>query len=242
MVFDKVLGWQVEGMRFSLFAPTLSLSHDGWWGLFTGGVPDTITSKVSTGEYFYQGEFGSNSLELRVLPERIDWIFRPNANVSPFLPTLGEFSAVHHIFMEGLVRWLSNYESKYTRLAFAVTLLNPVGDRHEGYRELNEFLPFMPLTKGDWQDLYLQFNKPISLDVIERVSVGINRLINYSVAHMQMMSMQGNVVQNSSFYTRVDLDINTLAELDGEFSSGDVLKLSHYLMDVVSALKDAAEV
>lgn len=243
MEFNSLLEWTAEGMRFSLFTPHVSTDHDGWWESFAGVAPASKTSKPATMETLYNGEFEQGLLELRVLTDRIDWIYGPIAGQTPTVPSIGPFREQLGLFIRGLNRWLNEYGCKYSRLAYATTILNETEGRESGYSELNNILPFIPLSNGKWQDFFLQFNKPMTTSVGLHEIVRINRLINFSVANFQMFAFSSGILSPLvKHFTRIEYDINTNIDDSNEFNKSDSLELIDYLTNIVDATKLASEV
>lgn len=243
MEFNSLLEWTAEGMRFSLFTPHVFTDHDGWWESFVGVAPASKTSKPATMETLYNGEFEQGLLELRVLPDRIDWIYGPIAGQTPFVPSVGPFKVQLGLFLNGFNKWLEAYGCTYSRLAFATTILNETEGRESGYSELNNVLPFMPLSNGKWQDFFLQFNKPIKTSIGQHELIRINRLINFSVASFKVFAFPNVALSPSEkHFTRIEYDINTHIEDTNEFDKLDSLELIDRLIDIIDATKSASEV
>lgn len=242
MDFDKVLDWKAEGMRFSLFTTTPITAHTEWWADFAGVEPETSVSKASTGENLYTGNFESGILELRLLPDRIDWIFKANIEHEPFFPSVGDFKTQFEKFKHGLEKWLSKNDGVYSRLAFGAILLHPVDGIKEGNSLLESFVPFLPISNANWQDFYLNFNKITTVTIDDGSNVDLNRLINYSVVNVQTLIFNGMMRPASNYFTRLELDINTRIENNRTYETSDVCQLLHNLSDVSKALKDASEV
>lgn len=243
MDFTSLLEWKAEGMRFSLFTNGETVGHDNWWTSFTDLVPATTTHRPAISEYLYNGEFAQGILDLRVLPDRIDWIYAPAPAVVPDIPSIGLFHEQSTVFINGLQKWLKSFDGHYTRVAFSTTILNDTKDRESGYEVLNHLLPFMPLSVGNWQDFFLQFNKPLSVNSSSKDEVKLNRLINYSVAKFQMMAFNNAVFTPvNKHYTRVEFDINTLAEYSYDFNKQHIEELVSSLTDIVGAVRSASEV
>lgn len=243
MDFKSLLEWKAEGMRFSLFTNGETVGHDGWWTAFTDLVPAATTHKPAISEYLYNGEFAQGILELRVLPDRIDWIYVPAPAVMPDIPSIGLFHEQVTVFINGFHKWLNSFNGHYKRAAFSTTILNDTKDRNSGYEVLGHLLPFMPLSAGDWQDFFLQFNKPISVASSSLDEIKLNRLINYSVAKFQMMSFSNAVFTPiNKHYARVEFDINTFAEYVYDFNKQNIEELVSSLTDIVDAARSASEV
>lgn len=243
MEFNSLLEWTAEGMRFSLFTPQVSTDHEGWWESFAGIAPASKTSKQATMETLYNGEFEQGLLELRVLTDRIDWIYGPIAGQALIIPSIGPFKEQLGLFLNGVSKWLNAYGSTYSRLAFATTILNETEGRESGYRELNNVLPFIPLSNGKWQDFFLQFNKPTKVRIAQHENVRINRLINFSVANFQMFAFSSGVLSPLiKHFTRIEYDINTHLEDANIYNKSDVLELIEGLTNIADATKSASEV
>lgn len=242
MDFNKVLGWKAEVLRFSLFTSVPTSPQPDWWQDFTGTSPEETGSKPSTGEFSYIGNYDSGILELRLLPDRIDWFFRPDVEFSPFFPSIGEFREKLNVFKSDLLRWLSNQPGNFSRIAFGVTILDQVNCIEDGYSDINDFLPFLPLKNSNWQDFNLQFNKIGKIPNDVNLEVDCNRIVNYSTVQVQSVTFNGSFVAKTDYFTRLNFDINTRIENAKTYEKEDVLALFDGLTDITKTLKDLSEV
>lgn len=243
MEFNSLLTWKAEGLRFSFFTITAGIDHSKWWEEFTGNIPESTSSKPAMGEFVSGGSYGKGILELRILPDRIDWVYGTNILNTQDESAEGIFNLELTNLLVGLRSWLNKFPGKYTRLAFGTTLLNEIQDQQVGYLQLNEFLPFMRIASDSWQDFYVQLNKPKIIKRLNGDEISINRLINYSVVNMQMMNFSsGIVIPTKKYYSRIDFDINTSAETISEFDNEDFIHDLNVLTDIVGAAKSVAEV
>lgn len=242
MEFNSLLAWKAEGIRLSFFTITAGIDHSKWWEFFTGHTPENTSSKPAMGEFVYGGPYGAGVLELRILPDRVDWVYGTNILIAQEYATNGVFTDELKFILNGLNSWMMKYSGNYSRLAFGTTLLNEVKDKKAGYLQLNELLPFMRISLDSWSDFYLQFNKPAKISRSNGDSFSLNRLVNYSTVHMQMMNFtSGSLVPFTNHYTRIDFDINTSHEVTKDFNNDDVLHLLDKLTDIVGAVKSASE-
>lgn len=242
MEFNSLLAWKTEGIRLSFFTITAGIDHSKWWEFFTGHVPENTSSKPAMGEFVYAGPYGIGVLELRILPDRVDWVYGTNILIAQDNASIRTFNDELRFILDGLNSWMRNYSGKYSRLAFGTTLLNEVPDKRTGYIQLNELLPFMKISLDSWSDFYLQFNKPTIINRSNGDSFNLNRLVNYSAVHMQMMNFtSGSLIPIVNNYTRIDFDINTSHEVTQDFNNDDVFHLLDKLTDVVDAVKSASE-
>lgn len=243
MDFASLLNWKAEGMRFTLFTNNPSVDHDDWWTYFTGLTPESKINKPATSEHLHNGQFAQGALDLRILPDRIDWIYSPLPTPVPNIPSVGVFNEQLVVFTDGLIKWLNSHDAIYSRVAFSTTILKNTEDRLSGYKELNDLLPFMPLSTGTWKDFFMQFNKPVILSSSQFERMELNRLINYSIAHLQMMTFNNAVfTPTQKNYVRVEFDINTPAEIIFDFNKKNIEPLVTYLTDIVDVARMASEV
>lgn len=241
MDMHEITGWSAEMMRFTLFTSSVAMDgHNTWWESFTGHPAESSSSKPASFEHNYVGNFQNGQLELRIMPDRIDWILKPIIDGSFNIPTVGTFLPEFIEFQKGISAWLRKTPLNLSRVAFGTIVLEDADGRDSGYSNLKKFIPFIPLDNGCWRDFYLQFNKPISVDV--EYLKEINRLINYSVASVQFMSVHANNKISERFFTRLELDINTSIENVRDFSSIELIELIPLLTDINSAVSSAAEV
>ena len=69
--------WLAEQLRFTLFPmPGETFRSTDWWGLATNGAePDETTSNPKRGSALVKGAYGPGNLLLRLEPDRIDWLW-----------------------------------------------------------------------------------------------------------------------------------------------------------------------
>lgn len=243
MEFNSLLTWKTEGLRFSFFTITAGIDHSKWWEAFTGNIPESTSSKPAMGEFVTGGTYGKGILELRILPDRVDWVYGTNILNAQDESIDGIFNIELTNLLVGLRSWLKEFPGKYTRLAFGTTLLNEVPEQRVGYLQLSEFLPFMHISSDSWQDFYFQFNKPVMIKRRSGDEISLNRLINYSVIHMQMMNFSSGILMPiKKYYSRIDFDINTSAETIVQFDNEDFIQELDILTDIVGAARSVTEV
>lgn len=225
--------WQVELLRLTAFiSPAVEIGEPDWWKVVVGEEPETKVSKAKIGEHQQVGPFQGGRLILRIQPARVDWLFTlasefPQEESGTGTGTeadegiIGSFPACLDSFAPAMKRWLTTCPP-IQRLAFGAVLTQPVDDRKSGYRLIGAYLPF-PLDAENSSDFNYQINRPrVSVSV---PGLNINRLQRWSVALTQKMQMTVSLPGKASWLPvgeqhacRLELDINTSQQFEGEFS------------------------
>ena len=233
--------WLVDGVRFTFFTTEKVLDHAFWWQSLAGSEPDSVVSRSLKGEFSYVGTLGNSNLELNIFPDRIDWILKTKPEEGLLEPFIGEYDTCVSDFVAKIDNWLNGITNIFNRFAFGVSIYHPVESKIDGYKEIYELLPFLPLVKGEWNDFFLQFNKQKTI-VINSEEVLLNRIMNFGVAQMQFINIQNTTNVMSKLFTRIEFDINTHINNRNEFTSSEVKKIIPFLTDIPSALNSASEV
>lgn len=233
----EVRDLRAESLRLTAFpAPSAQLTATGWWAELVGSVPDTTTSKPSQGELQEVGRIGENNLILQVQPLRVDWLLAPRFDQDT--PTewkreVGPFSEALNIFVPLMIRWLARCPP-IARLAFGATVYEPVKNRSAGYRRLSEYLPNVKIDPEGSTDFFYQINRPRKSDAVD--GLVINRLSKWSCAAfvplrfvLTPQSVQ-HQLGNSEQACRIELDINTAAEFQGELPAGKLQPIFEQLV------------
>ena len=219
----KETDWQAESVRATAFPSPGSLSIDSsnWWETIVGEPPENRVAQPKVGVLQEQGHFSNGMLTLISQPARIDWLFtQPNPDeVNWSLEDCTE------VFQPMISRWLVAAPS-LQRLAFGAVLRLPVSDRKEGYEALSRFLHNVKLDPAGSTEFLFQINRPRQSKIVEGLS--INRLSKWSVALLQQVTYSVQPPQTAPFqimsqeenaFCRVELDINTMPDVDGELAT-----------------------
>jgi hypothetical protein len=222
---DPLHGWLSENVRLTAFTnqPYTSAARS-WWEKCVGQDATEFSEKPTRGEIVARLDSpdGSFKTSLSVSPTRIDWQTEAlpiysDAKRFGELPNCGTFSEALARLDGVAQRWLP-IASPITRLAFGCVLLQPVGDKNEGYSELGKFLNFLKIDAKGSQDLLYQINRPRTQKVTGK-KVVINRLSRWSVGELRPISISigsegvAPVEDGPSMsFIRLQMDMNTVGE------------------------------
>ena len=234
--------WQAESLRFTAFL-TPSADHGGttWWREVVGDEPENTTTRSRGTEYSAEGSFEAARLVLSLKPRRVDWLLAPSPDPEQgagAMATLGPLAVTLDAFWRAAAKWLGLVTCPpLQRLAFGAVLLHPVSDRGEGYRGLSTYLPAVQLDPQASRDFTYQINRPRS-HTHDGLHIAVNRLSKWSVAVWRFAAfVPGSVAprlvpSRSEFYAcRLELDVNTDADFDGEFTRAQTEPLLHRLLE-----------
>lgn len=218
----SVDAWQVQVLRLTAFpVAELPIEENSWWIDLVKEPPETRTIRLRYASLREEGSYAGGKLSLKVDPQRVDWLLEPiEGTEEDPLPMIGVFPEVLSRFEDLAIRWLKSDSClPIQRLAFGAVLLQPVKSREAGYRELSQYLPF-EVDAENSSDLLYQINRPRDSHVgIEELK--INRISKWSVSAMQLLRFSPprvGAAKLGNFACRLELDINTAAEFQGELS------------------------
>lgn len=208
------------------------------WPDLLGETPEIQNVRRNENIVVQEGPYNAHRIRCVLHPPRIDWLlFAPARNEEdeempeqeaqqPEFPfdSVGAFDAALEKFVPLMHQWLENNTS-IQRLAFGAILLQPVVDRPEGYRRLQEFLRHVRLNPERSSDFLYQINWPRESESgIEDLT--INRLSKWLVAYTQrrILTLDGIGRPTASapasqpvyFACRLELDMNTSQHFEVE--------------------------
>lgn len=238
----SLTAWQVETLRLTAFpSPAAQVTEPTWWTDLVGEPPETRILHPRKGGWQEKGPFKGGKLVLRVQPNRIDWLFTPvndqEQEVESF-PTIGSFPESLDVFLPLMVRWFDLETCPpVQRLAFGAVLLQPVEDRQAGYRQISPYLPSVQLDPEGSSDFSYRINRPrdSSSGII---GLRINRLSRWSVATWRAAefsvgpALVGYFPGEEHYACRLELDINTVPDFQGELHREQLPQIFEELVDV----------
>ena len=239
-----VTAWQVESLRFTTFlSPSAENPDPNWWEVVVGEPPQSLNAQPKQGIVQAVGSVeGGFTLVLGIQPARVDWMYgRPDEgdSIAPLEESINRFA-------EFLTTWFEICPSA-VRLAFGAILLIPVGSKEDGYRLLNRYLPSFTLDAERSSDFSYQINRWRLSQSIE--GLRINRLSRWSTAKRQKSTIAigpGGIVpsqlQDAEFSCRLELDINTAPEYEGEFDQGRTATLYQELVTLGIEITDKGDI
>jgi hypothetical protein len=230
--------WQAENLRLTAFInPAERIDPSTWWECLVGEAPETKLQKPKTGEQEEKGRFKKGYLALQVQPTRIDWRFSSVLEQEKLLeafPTLGSFPEALRSFVELMTKWLKMCPP-IDRLAFGALLVLPVEDKRTGYRQLSALLPLEVDAEGS-SDFTYSINRPRpSKSGIPNLK--INRLSKWAFVVLRLAAVSvgrhvGHAPYDGPSACRLELDINTAAEFEGELPQEHILRIFDELVDL----------
>lgn len=240
--------WEPDGFRLTAFpSPDSELGDFGWWASLVGEDPEQVIARPRTGTWQNEGPFASGTLLLVAQPARIDWRYFVRQEQDPekeHIFTLGSFSGALNRFLPLMYKWLQLESSpSMIRLAFGVSLLQPVGSVEEAYRRLSSFLPFT-IDAEHVSDFRYQINRWRESGTGVR-GLHINRLSKWAALSLRQavlrIGMSEELVRKAygdEFNAvHVELDINTAPDFEGELPRD---KLATILEELVDFAKEIA--
>lgn len=186
---------------------------------------------------------GGKKLVLITNPARIDWLLNalPSQDQkAESLPTLGSFPKILDMFFQLMLRWFDLETCpSVQRLAFGATLLQPTKDLQSGYQQISSYLSHVRLEPEGFSDFLYQINRP--RDSISGIKgLRINRLSKWFVEMWQLGGLSiGSasivtpiVYSPTHFACRLDLDINTTQDFQGELTREQLPKIFRELVEL----------
>jgi len=220
--------WAAESVRVTGF-PTADaeVKPDNWWRQVVGEEPEVRTDRPRSGEKQESGSVHGGRLTLKVQPARIDWLLAPvvpETELPDTPPGIGSFEHASHYVSALMRRWFPICPP-LARLAFGPIVFLQVPTRADGYRRLSSHLPSVQLDPEGSSDFMYRINRPRpSRSGIKNLR--INRLSTWSLVQIEYQALalgsreSGKVFRAEPIIAcRVELDINTAPDFDGEITS-----------------------
>lgn len=249
----SVSAWQVETLRFTLFpSGEAPVADPGWWREVVGEEPEEELNRPRQGVRRQAGPYGEGTLSLSVQPVRVDWVIQhpqPEGELPPTFPAIGPFPEILAVLREVVGRWLASGSCPQAqRVALAGVLLQPVSDRHEGYRQLSLYLSKVELDTNGSRDFLYQINRRRASQV-GVTDLEVNRLSRWSVASWQSgqaLVAKGRLAKQVSvgqdFACRLQFDVNTVPEYQGRLSASEVADVVEELAALGTELAEKGDI
>ena len=226
----KQTTWSWDLLRATLF--TVDQFSDQQqlelWIKFAGCDPDQDIFQRREGIRTLSAKLPSKeqSRNLTFQPTRIDFTFAPT-QANPQSDTIEDVKA----FGSQIGSLVSDCGISSSRLALGVVAGCSVDSKIEGYQRLLALVPSLKFDpNGNISDLIFQFNR--YFDSISMPGLVLNRLMTWNVLRsilMQLPIVVGGVLrpigEPLSFSLRLDLDLNTAQEFQGNITGVDVKRL-----------------
>jgi hypothetical protein len=244
--------WYVQQLRLTAFpSPASDIIHTNWWTDITGVDLETSVTNRKTGEQIDQGLLNDARFILNVQPSRIDWIYgielavaTPD-NVSDI--TLGKYADVAAPFKQLMTKWFAlDTCPTLIRIAFGAVLLQPAESHDDAYQKLK--VNFQSEIKLDGaRDFLYRINRP-RVSQIGIPDFRINRLSTWSAIAFQqtlfpILTLPHSIHSSPEFYaTRLELDINTDAEYQGDLENHWLPQLFAEVMDLGEEIANEGDI
>jgi len=245
----KSAGWGVDTLRFTSFSADelSSRTVEQWWRDVTGMEDRQVVHQPSA-PWVEWGTLDGQVLTLRWHDDRIDWVLQPEKNDEnrDTIVSLGLLKPSLDRFFQFTDKWFTLGPPKSNRIVLGAILLNPVETRQEGYLSLEQYLKnSVKLDAEGSSDFTYQINRRRKSAVVPELD--INRLTKWFVWTWKSVSIQmqilpkqeiGQDIGEEKMACRLDLDINTAQETEGNFNIDIQKKL---LIELRSLLEEIAE-
>lgn len=201
--------WHTQLLRLTAFpSPEKDLDDLPDWESIVGNPPDQVTKQPKINVLEELGQFGKGSLVYRMVPGRIDWIYRffiSDKKIPEGLPEIGIITEALEEFKHLMADWLKECD-ELARIAFGATIFLPVDSHEIAYKLLNDYLESVNL-EPDTSDFLYQINRKRPSKTIGD-ELMINRLskwkaikFNFQINELEMEEL---------FACLLELDINTV--------------------------------
>ncbi len=233
--------WEAELLRLTGFTAEPQQIEDlSWWAELTGQLPEVRTSKPKAGELSDHGVLEGGQLRLLVRPPRIDWLFtgvsQPEGEEESPFRTLGSLPGSLDKFSSLMLTWLESSCPPLKRMAFGAKVFTPVDGQQTAYRLLADYLPAVQLDPEGMSDFLYQINRPrvssrwdgLRLNRLSKWSASLTRLDTLALDSGEIRGLPGG----AWFACNLELDINTDAAFEGEFSGEELCPLFQELVDL----------
>jgi hypothetical protein len=225
-----------------------------WWDQANPQPIDDPIVQTGRGITNITGRRGAMALALRAERERVSWLCEPvlqGPDARPAgLASLGPMPDVIAPFQEYARRILGAASCPQSeRLAFGAVLLRQTPSREDGYRELQGYLHSLRLDPANCRDLFYQVNRQRPSAVVSGCPV--NRLSKWSLAHIHNIQVvieiggrpptthqDGDMI----LAVRVELDINTAREFQGQFLPEQQHKVLAELLDMGLEISEKGDI
>jgi hypothetical protein len=236
--------WRVSNLRLTVFtlAPTPIDTIPAWQQL-VGEPPENRNSRPRDGTLQEEGVFRGSRLTFGVDPTRIDWLINPPEDEL----FIGNVATTVEPFVTLMSHWLTQCPP-VKRMAFGAVLGQPVNSHQAGHRLLATYLRTVQIDPDGMSDFLYQVNRRRN-SVTPINGMHINRLSRWAVAVLTRSEAVANpqgtlrmVRTNTDYFCRLELDINTRPEFEGQLAPDLLPVLFQELVDAASELASEGDV
>lgn len=250
--------WLVENIRFTSFLaePVDTRARGIWWSELTG--EDSQRIQKSDDVYSEIGPYEGQQLTLGCQSDkRLDWVLNSEVgepdDLRADLPTVS-FRKSLDVLLPLVEKWLTlNNCPAAKRLALGVVLLQPVDTKQQGYEKLGPYLEkVVTLDPAGSSDFRYTINRRRNSEIVPDLE--INRLTTWFVWVWKRVKLSVRMRSDTEvtreqetgeqqMACRLDMDINTVAEFQGEFTpqrQGELLQELSKLATEIAVKGDVA--
>ena len=243
------LKWDVVSLRMTAFpAPGSTMTVSGWWETVVGEAPEEQIARPRSGEFFEHGNLESGVFELKINPSSVTWTHRfDELQQESERESLGEFISTCDKFCMRMNKWFELEEvPNLIRLAFGAILVQPVENQQVGLERLTKYIPAVSLDSANSIDFLYQINRRRASE-LGFVDFEINRLTKWSVIQKQLFhinpALGGDAVTTPPRnFVRLELDINSVQEFEGEFMKGQLSKVFDELVELGAEIAEKGDI
>lgn len=251
--------WKVEQFRFTVF-PNLSLQMGpelgNWWNNLFDSEPDTIVNRPKNAEFKTVGLIKEYNAVVSIVaqPNRIDLhmspIVSPDFNME-HLPCIGNLEDEVKQFRDLISKWITGDCPPAGRIAVGMVFHEAVAERRDGYVCLDEALHDVKIDIDGSSDFSYSINRPrMSQTGVDGLM--INRLSKWQAVRAKQVAinypsheMHGQRINFSGkeqYACRVELDMNTDADYQGQLQKEDILQIFNELTDLGLEIAESGDI
>lgn len=183
---NNMADWSVQLLRLTVFFHGAGPIEPGdWWLKIVGEAPEVVNARPKQNQILIENAYGLGRLTLVVNPFRADWLYQVSSvdedatDSDDIITSLGKLKSALDTFSDIVQKYFSFASCPpASRIALGAIMNIPSLDRHEAYKTLSEFLPFIHLDENSSDFLY-QINRHRRTQVGE-LALKINRLSKWS--------------------------------------------------------------
>ena len=201
--------WHTQLLRLTVFPSSMKSVEDlPDWESIVGNSPDQVTKQPKINILEELGQFGKGSLVYKMVPGRIDWIYRPfisDKQIPEGLPEIGIITDALEEFKPLMIKWLKECDA-LARVAFGAAMFFPVDSNEAAYVSLNDYIESVKIDPGTSDFLYQINRKRPSKTLGDKVM--INRLSKWKAIKFNLQINEFELEE--LFACSLEIDINTM--------------------------------
>jgi|GEM_PF-5086402 len=255
--------WTTESLRFTaIYRDATAVSMESIFEPVTGREPEK--QGATPRKLFWEtGIWEGHKLDIVSAETRLDWSYSepqplpsaqdpsiPQTLTPPMMPAfMQDFPKELRAFSTVVEKWLTITTRPMHRVALGVSLIQPISDRPSGYNLLNKYLSGMNLDGEQSRDFMYQINRPRNIAVGGQ-QITANRLMTWNSLIFRAVRMDisdvATVIAHGSEepgqVIRVQMDLNTAAELEGRIDPLSASKIFDIFKDYAIEISEKGDV